>query len=278
MLRALTLSILLFLATSVYQECNLFLHRTWSILADTVPTTITQILPNSALWLYRSLAGQITSFPLKATVDKTTQVATLYLHNSPKGTSPLLLLHGDHGHPFTTLHLADLAAKHHIGPIFSLHMPYEEGFSPASRSLLKQAIDKIEQIVSSQGSFSGLVAIGHSKGAIQSAHQAFVEKDARIKSVISIAGRLKVVSSSDKPCHAKLKSTVDAICEAVGKNPHIPLYQIAAENDWCVPLEAVVVRQDNSLVVSGASHMNVLYREETVNFVIQQCLECSREP
>jgi len=127
---------------------------------------------------------------------KNSQIATLYLHeSSARSTRPLLLLHGDRGHPCTTLHLADIAEKLQYGPIFSLHMPYEEGYSEISRALLKQAINLIEQLITDkEGSFDGIIAVGHSKGAIQAAHQAFVEKDERIKSLISIIGLLTFLS------------------------------------------------------------------------------------
>ena len=247
-------------------------QRTWDILADTVPATFLNVLPNAIRWLYRTkISRQITSFPLKTTIDKTSKVATLYLHGlQKKSTQPLLLLHGDHGHPYTMLHLADAAAKNYSGTIFSLYMPSEKGYSDISRSLLEQAIEKIELMVKSkEGSFSKIVTLGHSKGAIQAAHQAFVEKDERIKSVISIAGRLKNTQSLDKACHEILQPTVNEIAQAIITNPDLPLYQIVAENDWCVPLDASRVNLKNSCVVPGAGHLNVLYRHETIEAFIR---------
>ena len=231
--------------------------------------TLTCVLPNSLKWCYKTcFANQITSYPLKSTIDKTSSTAYLYLHgriDASNKTPALVLVHGDHGHPFTMLHLAEIAQKNGGGRVFSLYMPYDRGHSPLSQALFSQGIDKIESLIEeSGGTLNGLIAAGHSKGAIQSAYSPFVENDARIKTVISIAGRLRVVPGV--PCDEELKPTVDAVYQGIQEHPQIPLYQIVAEEDWNAPLEATAVRRDavHCTVVPDAMHLNVLYKPETL--------------
>lgn len=231
--------------------------------------TLTCVLPNSLKWCYKAcFANQVTSYALKSTIDKASSTAYLYLHgriDASNQAPALVLVHGDHGHPFTMLHLAEIAQKNGVGRVFSLYMPYDRGHSPVSQALFSQGIDKIERLIEeSGGTFNGLIAAGHSKGAIQSAYRAFVENDERIKTVISIAGRLRLVPGV--PCHEELKPTVEAVYRGIQDKPKIPLYQIVAENDWNAPLEATAVRPDavHCTVVPGAMHLNVLYKPETL--------------
>jgi hypothetical protein len=111
------------------------------------------------------------------------------------------------------------------------------------------------------GSFKGVVIAGHSKGGIQAAHRAFVEKDNRVKGVIAIGSRVKL----DKDCDLCLRPIIEAIYQGIVKNPEIPLYQIIAENDWCAPMEATAVRpsRDVCAIIKKAMHLNVVYQRET---------------
>jgi hypothetical protein len=236
--------------------------------------TLTKILPNALCWWYRKvISHEISSFSL--TDVKINSVALLNLHGKiDKETNgkALLLLHGDHGHPYTMLHLADAAKKEFKGAVFSLYLPYSDEFPENHRQLFKQAVDKIEKLLKeNERGFQGLLVVGHSRGGIESAYSAFVEKEPRIAAVISIAGRLKIDEESRKTCHPNLQSTVDKIYEAILTNPHIPLYQIAAEKDWNAPVEATAVRlsQDYCHIIKGAMHLNVLFYRETVEALTQ---------
>jgi hypothetical protein len=108
--------------------------------------------------------------------------------------------------------------------------------------------------------------VGHSKGAIELAHRAFVKKDSQIKALISIAGRLRVVESQDKPCSTDLIPTVNDVYQGIQSMPGFPLYQIFGTRDWMVPREAMAVNNYQKYIreVPGAMHLNILYHKTTV--------------
>jgi hypothetical protein len=247
-------------------------RRLFNKTVDLVISNLVLILPNSIKWLYRFyVKQQITPFLIKENPLADSQHALLFLHGNFQsvdfqGSAPLLLLHGMYGHPLALLHLADIAQKVSLGPIFSLYLRYDELKPEVHRSLIKLAIDKIEMLVEAQGiKFKGLVTAGHSMGAIESAYRAFVSKDSRIQTVISIAGRLRVVQSKENPCRESLMPTVESVYKGIQEQPEVPLYQIAAGADWNAPLEATIVRQDDACyhIVENAMHFNVLYHKET---------------
>ena len=101
-------------------------------------------------------------------------------------------------------------------------------------------------------------------GAIEAAYTAFVENDKRILSVISIAGRLKVVESATSPCRESLKETVDKIYERVQSNPDLPLYQIVGKHDWNASLESTLIRRDPGCyhIIEDSMHFNILFHKE----------------
>ena len=228
--------------------------------------TITNCLPNRISWFYRStICKSISHTKLEATVEKTTKIATLHLH-APISTTPnqhtyaVLWLHGDHSDATTMLDLVDISQKENIGSVFTLDMPTEVDHTELSRTLIRNSINKIEEMIKAKGgSLEGLIIGGHSKGGIQAAHHGFVEKDPRIKGVISIAGRLKVLDSPEKACRKPLENTVRAIDQAISDNPEIPLLQIAGKRDWCTLLDAMIVRKDPlAFIDEHASHINIL--------------------
>lgn len=231
-----------------------------SLLKDVLFTDISYVMPHAIKWYYRlKICKKIKTIPLSNS-------SSLYLHNGNLSGTPILFLHGLYGHPFTLLHLADHLQNAIKGPIFSMQLSYDEYCPQIHRTLLKQAINIIEKMMLSNGSdLKKLILIGHSMGAIEGAYSAFVEEDKRILAVISIAGRLKVVPSYDKECPEHLKMMIDKIYQGIQKNTGLPLYQIAGGNDWNAPIEATVVRKDDSCchIIDGAMHFNVLYHPET---------------
>lgn len=266
--------------------------RYFNMVRDVLVANLTYALSNSIKWLYQSvIKKQIASFPLElksnlpptkiplltralygATTSLYGKTPFLYLHSRPKReiekeeVNAVLFLHGVHGHPHSMLHLADLAQKKTNGFIFSLYLPYNQAQPEVHRDYLKQALDKIELIANErQSKLKGIVAVGHSLGAIESSFQAFVNKDPRIISVISIAGRLRVVPSKEMPCKDYLKPTVDSVFQGLQELPELPLYQIVAGKDWNAPLEATAIRPEDHCchIVKNARHLNVLYHKET---------------
>ena len=253
----------------LFSRLNLFFKQVIDILIS----DLTFATSYKIKWFYRfNIKNQITEFKLQKNSNYQTHTGFLYLHEDKDSeirdeTSAVLLLHGLYGHPYTLLHLADVAQKANLGPVFSVHLHYNEYDPEIHRDLLKQAIEKIEEVIKERGGkLKGLVTTGHSLGAIESAYLAFVEKDDRIRSVISIAGRLRVVHSEDKACQEHLKPTVEIVYKGIQDLPDFPLYQIVAGDDWNAPLEATAVRPDKEYcyIVENALHLNVLYYPETI--------------
>lgn len=234
------------------------------------------IIPHAIKWFCRAvLFHQIESFSLKATSEKTTKVATLYFHSKTETlrgdhVAPILVVHGDYGHPLNFLNLIDIAVGKNRNPVFSLFMPTEDDdYSEESRSLFRQAIDKIVDLVDEQhgiagGFFDGIKIVGVSKGAIQGAYSLFVERDHRIQSLFSICGRLNDVDDPDRECTGPLKGIVKRIYAAIQANPQIPLTVVHGDRDWCVAPAMMAVRPGQDChVVKDALHGDVLYRPES---------------
>jgi predicted esterase len=179
--------------------------------------------------------------------------------------SAVLLLHGDHSHPLTMLHLADIAEAQGKA-VFSIYLPYDDIDPEAHRSLLRKGIDKIEQIVAKNGgNLSHLLLAGHSRGAMEAANEAFVENNPKVSGVIAIAGRFKVIKPSLRPCRESLEPSVNALWEKLRNfDRPLPFYQIAAKNDWCIDQEASIVRQDLKHLCVNASHLSVINHPETL--------------
>lgn len=248
-----------------------------------VLTVIAHVLPSFIRWNYRQYVQKsIHRFSLKLSIDKIRVQANLFFHlnsntaiqnifkspdkNQKYKMPALLFLHGDHSRPYTLLPLIDTAQHTYEGLIFSLYMPYDSSISEKSSLLLKKSIDKIQEIIKTNGlNFPKIITIGHSKGAIQAAHCAFVEKNPAIHTVVSIAGRLRVVPSQNKDCHPSLKPILTAIEAGLKENPSLPLYQIVPDNDWNAPYEAMTPRNDSRYchLIPNSSHLSVLFNPQT---------------
>ena len=240
---------------------------------DVFISGIGYLIPCLFRWVYRlKIKKDLVPIVFK---DGSGKTATLYQHGKWKvkdgNVRAILLLHGQHCHPFTMLNLADRAQKTFQDPVFSLYVSYDEENLAIHRSLIKQALDYIEKLIKDQGYiFKGIVIVGHSMGAIQGAYRAFVERDPRLLSVISIAGRLKVVDSVYNPCGESLKPSINQTQE-VQLRTDFPLYQIVGRQDWNVPLEATLIRKDKGCyhIVEDAMHLNLLFHDETYNKFIE---------
>jgi len=228
--------------------------------------TLGGVIPNSFLWFYKhKLTNAIACTRLEHPHHRP---GFLYRHRTEQKdhhAPVLLLLHGYRSHPSTLLHLAEAAAEVHSGEIFSLQLPYNDINPETHNFLFTKAIDEIVTILSSRKKpFKGMLATGHSRGAIEFCYQAFIAGEQRIKGIISIAGRLRVVESHDKQCLEALKPYIHRIYQGILEQPQIPLYQIVAEKDWNAPLEETQVRKLTSYIVSDALHLNVLFHEKTL--------------
>lgn len=238
-------------------------------MSDNVGAVFTNVFPCALKWFYRAhFQKTIIPYPIYINHIK---VAVLYLHGKlarkmHKDTSAVLLLHGLKGHPFTMLHLADIASKNGDEPVFSLHLKYHAHHPELHRPAIKKAIDEIEQILIRHGSYlNKLFVVGHSQGAIEAAYRAFVEDDHRIGSVISIAGRLRVIAPLNHHLSENFKQMLEHIHEGIKSKLYIPLYQIVGKRDWNANIEATVIRSHSDFchIVENGMHLNVLYHPET---------------
>ena len=226
---------------------------------DILITDILYLIPCAFNWFYHlKIKKDISSFRL---IDKNDKKAILYQHGQwnpeENEAQAILILHGLYSHPFVMLHLVEMAQKANLGPVFSLYVSYDE-VNLDHRPLIQQTFDMIEKM---SPNLKGIIVVGHSMGAMEGAYSAFVEKDKRVISVISIAGRLKVVECTHSPCRDSLKSTVNQIYEGIQSMPKLPLYQIVGRKDWNASLESTLVRHDKSEyhIIEDAMHFNILF-------------------
>lgn len=234
---------------------------------DILITDIIYLLPCGLKWLYH-LKFKKDILPSKL-IERSGKKANLYQHGNweseNKEIQVTLILHGLHSHPLVMLHLAEMAQETNLGPVYSLYVSYDEVNLDIHRSLIKLAVDNIENRLCKKGfSLKGIVIAGHSMGAIEAAYTAFVEKDRRILSIISIAGRLKVVESCSNPCRESLKDSLNKIYEGIQSNPDLPIYQIVGRHDWNASLESTLIRtrDDCFHIVENAMHFNILFHKD----------------
>jgi PGAP1-like protein len=119
--------------------------------------------------------------------------------------------------------------------------------------------------------------VGHSLGGIVAAEYAFDNSSAiegtTVEKVITIAARLKNIDRpADLPfypyCYLILQR-IDILNEKIESNRGaVKLYTIAAENDWLLPRECVLVG-DEQAIIPSCGHVLVTHSEETHKKVIE---------
>lgn len=241
------------------------------IVATEAYATLRYVLPASLIWVWRKyISNEIKTIPIQVTLEKVTKIAYLNIHGKfcqikkDKDVHPVLLNHGDYGHPYSMLHLVDIA-QNEGQPTFSLYIPGVENNNQFGihNCILKKAIDTIESIVKdNNGKFAGILGVGHSKGAILLAHRQFVLLDSRIKATCSIAGRLNVPDEKDCPDQV-LKNIVKTIYAGIFKNSELPIMQIIPKDDWNASYESMAVRPHKYCYTVPGMHLSGLYSCET---------------
>lgn len=228
------------------------------------------ILPSSVTWIWRKyITNEIKTIPVQVTLGKVSKIAYLNIHGNcqikkDQEFCPILLSHGDYGHPYSMLHLADIALRRKR-VVFSLYIPGVDNNThfEIHNHLLEQAIAKIEKIVKDNNvKFTGILGVGHSKGAILLAQRQFVALDSRIKATCSIAGRLNAPSEKDCP-NQTLKTIVKNIYEGILKNSERPIMQIIPKDDWNASYESMAVRPHKYCYTVPGKHLSGLYAKET---------------
>lgn len=201
---------------------------------DILKTNAVYVLPSFLRWLYHlKVKKDVLAHPLAD--------AILYEYKGGGSGQAVLILHGLHTHPYIMHPIAVHALTK--GPVFSLYVSYNKSAPTLHRESIKRAIDFIENHTPS---FNGISLIGHSMGAIEGAHTAYKEKDARIRSLISIAGRLKAIPG----------------IEAIGSAP--PFYHIVGRKDWNAPLESMILPKVEGFyhIIDDAHHVDILFHKE----------------
>lgn len=245
--------------------------NTVKIVSTEAYATLRYIVPASITWIWRKyITNEIKTIPIEITVEKLKKVAYLNIHGNcsqikkAQEVYSVLLGHGDYGHPYTILHLADIAQKEGR-PTFSLYIPGIENNKDFSLhgQFLKQAIDKIESLVKDdQGHFNGVLGGGHSKFAIIFAQRQFVVIDSRIKGMCSVAGRLNIPNEEDSS-DPLLKAIIRTIYQGILRNPKSPIMQIVPKDDWNAAYEAMAVRPPEYCYTVPGMHLSGLYASET---------------
>lgn len=237
-----------------------------NIVATEGYATLRHILPASLAWVWRKyITNEIKTIPLQVTAGKVTRIAYLNIHGNcqfEKNCRPVLLTHGDYGHPYSMLHLADMAQKEH--PVFSLYIPGVENNTESEihDCLLKESINKIEAIINeNQGHFEGILGVGHSKGAILLARRQFVLLDPTIIATCSLSGRLNAPTDNDCS-NPIIRKIVRSIYEGVVQNPTLPLMQIIPKDDWNASYESMAVRPHKHCHTVPGMHLSGIYTQE----------------
>lgn len=242
-----------------------------NIVSTEAYATLKHVLPASLKWGWRKyISHEIETIPIQVTSGKVTKIAYLNIHGNmsrssrDKAVYPVLFSHGDYAHPYSMLHLIDIA-QNESHPTFSLYIPQVQNTEQfdVHNALIKEAIDKIESIVKhKKGNFSGLLGVGHSKGAILLAQRQFVVLDSRIKATCSIAGRLNVPQDND--CADKfLTARIKTIYASILKNSEQPIVQIIPQEDWNASYDSMAVRPDRNCYTVPGMHLSGLYSCET---------------
>lgn len=239
------------------------------ILATESYANLRYILPACVKWAWQKyVKNEIHTLAFDVTVGNVTKVAYLNIHGTlPERQEmkvfPVILSHGDFSHPFTMLHLADLAKKKGL-PTFSIYIPgvHNNENHALHNAVLEKSIEKIQGIIQPLGVFGGALCAGHSKGAIMLAEQQFVNLDTRIKAVCAIGGRLNIPDDQDVE-DPFLIPIVKGIYQGIMSHPELPIMQIVAEEDWNASRESMMVRpHDHGYIVPGM-HLSGLFVNET---------------
>lgn len=215
-------------------------------------------IPNAARWVWRSHIAK---------VIKVERIETGFFNTHgkvDKAASSVLFCHGDYGHPFTMLHLADVAEKKKVN-VFSLYLPraHKNALFHRHADILGKTIEKINTIAP-----HAILGVGHSKGAILLAHRHFVDIDPHLDHVLSIAGRLRIPTTVPPDprdlVDTDLKEILAPISQGIEDHLERKLTQIVPKDDWNASQGAMRVREATAHAVPGM-HYSGLYAKETKN-------------
>lgn len=246
--------------------------RVAHIIAVETFATLTHILPAALKWWIKdNFYREFSRYSLELQVGNVKTSAKLYLHQKLNIEEnhlyhPFLFVPGDHSHPYTLLHFAQIVKNSSNDPIFSLHIPCmhrDEDF-PLHAALIDQALNKIESlIVERKGIFNGVVAVGHSKGAMLLVERQFAsDQPSKISRTFCVAGPIKETQHA-QIFQEPLKSIFDKVCQNIRQHQERKFIQIIPQNDWIAPYETMAVRPNEYCYTVPGMHLSGLYAKKT---------------
>jgi len=229
--------------------------------------TFRHVIPAALKWWFREVFTD-EFFIYSFSSPRVHVRAKLYQHGpldikENESCHPILFVHGDYGHPFTLLHLADMAKKVSKNPVFSLYIPsmHNDQQFRNQAVLIDEVIEKIESLVKEQkGIFSGVFAVGHSKGAMLVVERLFDLDSPKIAKAFSIAGPLQEV---DECFQEPLKTIFKDLSHKINFHKERKVVQIIPDNDWLVPYHAMAIRPDDDCYSVPGMHLSGLYSIKT---------------
>ncbi len=227
----------------------------------------------SFLW-NRYVAGRKVSFeyygvnPKILSKEDLKKPATILIHASESNQGEWMNL------------LRELSKNRNLGPLFTFN--YKDGEELGS---LREKIASVKALYAAGGeSEVAINLIGHSLGGIVAVEYACAPEihlpGVLLKKVITIASRLKNLENPEKTpfYHYALDAIerAEKISQQIEKRDSIQsLYTIAAEEDWLVPRESVLIgkSRNQQAVIPFVGHVTVVDSPETSKIVMNWLLE-----
>jgi len=243
---------------------------TIDIIATETFANFRHVLPNAvSFWLDEIFYKKFSCFSFQLNFEKTQSVAKLFLYAPLKlkkneHCTPVVFLHGDYGYPFTLHHLARLAANQPSRPIYNLYMPHihRDADFKEQGAFIDRVISGIEKDVKDQGGiFDGVLAVGHSKGAMLLISRQFsAVENPKILRTFAVGGPIRDV---DNCFSDELKKALNDTLIRIQQYTKRKFFQVIPKNDWSSPFKAMAVRSHEHCYVVPGMHLSGLYSSET---------------
>ncbi len=160
-----------------------------------------------------------------------------------------------------------------VGPVFTFNYPNKQGLKA-----LTEKIAEVKQLYKEAGvDLVELNLIGHSLGGIVAAEYAYQPQiwvpDTQVIKVIAVASRLRnidpITETPYYPFCYGLLDRVEEIWQLIQENQDlVPLYTMAAENDWLVPAASVLIGK-NQATIPDTGHALINRNPVAVEQVIE---------
>lgn len=234
--------------------------------------TFRYVLPAAVEWMWKSCKGHITSIELKILSNRITPIGTLYILGdmstiaANSNVKSLLLIAGDHAHPYSLYPFVEDAEKEGYrvfalrigGMLTNLNI---ENYKDAT-DLVKMALETMDRkiIDDCKALSEKKIIFGHSAGGILGA-EALTKS--QINSAFVVGAPLRIVAVANDPNAMQtqpLAGEINAIADAILKNPGLPLQEQIPSKDWCVYREFMGVGRNWKMIPGG--HLGAIYSDE----------------